>query len=115
MDNYVCDYEYFEGDMTIHFKCNNKIVYKFIMDFDILYNNFISLFDHKGNPQRYEFLNSNGVIQINHNRDFLSFEVSRYGSDVYVDTSFTIKITDQFVKLINNLHNVYNRVNPNCV
>lgn len=111
MDNYNCEYIYHEGDITLKFLYNNKTVYSFLINFNVLYNKFISKFDKNKYPSRFEFLNSNGVSQIRHDKDYISFDVSRYDKDVYVDTTFTIKINPEFSKLVDDLKKFHDIVN----
>jgi hypothetical protein len=105
MDNYTCDFSINDYDITIHFKCNDQNVYSFLTDFKTFYEGFVLIFDKKAKHQIFEFLNSNGVIQITLINQYLSFELSRYGSDVYADSVFRIKLTDKFDKLILDIKN----------
>ena len=107
MDNYICDYVYNEGDITIRFKCNNQTVYSFVSCFDIFYENFVSIYSKNDTNKRYELINSNGVIQVVLHNNFLSFEISRYGNDVYGESIFTIKLNDKFDNLIDELKKLH--------
>ncbi len=103
MDNYSCNYIINDLDITIHFKCNDQIVFSFLTEFEEFYTRFVSIYDRSLPHQRFEFLNSNGVIQITKLNEFLSFEFSRYTHDVYADSVFRVRLNNQFDRMISNI------------
>lgn len=105
MDNYTCDFTIDEYDITINFKCNDQIVYSFLTEYKTFYESFVLVFDKTAKQQIFEFLNSNGVIKIKLINQFLSFELSRYDSEIYAGSVFRIKLTDKFNKLILDIKN----------
>jgi hypothetical protein len=50
-------------------------------------------------------LNSNGTIMISKNNNYLTFEISRYDTEIYGECSFTVKINSEILKILNVLIN----------
>jgi hypothetical protein len=118
MDNYAIEIKYInensnnENDIDNYFiqlniKYNNFNIYTLNTGFLLFFNKFVKEYNHEMYETMYVLEQSNGGCFIHKNNDFLTFNVSKYGSDCIVESNFTIKITTEVDKMIDNLKQFY--------
>ena len=95
-------------DCQLVFKVSGYQIAKFITSIYDLYEIFALQYNPNISSQNFTFLNSNGFIGINKNKNTLEFEVSRYGGDRYGEITISIPIDEQIDQLINTLKMICN-------
>ena len=102
--------EYDKSAITLNFKYNNISVYTFMVDFDELYEKFVTQFVNNpgsngsnGSNECYNICYINGCVQIHKNHNYLVFETAKCGGNVYGFSKFTVEITKEIDILIEKL------------
>lgn len=118
MENYSIDINYINENsnnekyidnyfILLNIKYNNFNIYTLEIDFIDFYDKFIKKYNKEIFEEKYILENVNGGCNIHKNDTYLTFNVSKYGNDCSIDSSFTIKINEEVDKMIDNIKNFY--------